>query len=206
VRRRGGCAPFADPTLPANRAHPVWLPETGAVRLHLTSQLAGNAGDQSGLRLSELPNIEHILIDVGERQHVVLRSGTRLKQLVVTGRGAIVTPVVFGVRLCRRSDITKVAVELSGLQSLLSAKHGAAAGPGQWTARAARLRDALVALDGHRAGAKPREIAIVICGRQRVERDWPDRGLRLRVHRAVTRGEALCNGGYRELLRKGCSI
>lgn len=177
------------------------------MRLHLISQLAGNpTGDQPGLRLSELPNIEHILIDADERQHVVLRSAAHLKQLVVTGHAAMVAPVVLDVRLCRRSDIAKLAVELSGLHSLLSARHGPPAGPAQWTARAARLRDALVALDGHHAGAKQREIAIMICGRDRIEREWPDRGLRLRVHRAVIRGEALCNGGYRDLLRKGCSI
>jgi hypothetical protein len=46
----------------------------------------------------------------------------------------------------------------------------------------------------------------MLCGRERIERDWPDRGLRLRVYRALVRGESLCNGGYRELLGKGCSI
>jgi hypothetical protein len=117
-----------------------------------------------------------------------------------------VSPSAFGIRLSKRSDIATLGGELSDLHSLLSAGRGAAPKPPHWTARTARLRDALIALDGHRAGAKPREIAVVICGRERVERDWPDRGLRLRVHRAVIRGEALCNGGYRELLQKGCSI
>ncbi len=207
VRRRGGCAPFVDPRLPADRAHPVWLPETGAARLHLTSQLAGDPADhRPGLRLCEFPNIQHILIDASGRQHVVLRSGADIKQLVVTGHNALLGRVVFGFRVCQCSDIAILARELHELESLLSGGRSRAAAPAHWTARTARLRDALIALDGHRTGAKPREIAVVICGRERIERDWPDRGLRLRVHRAVVRGVALCNGGYRQLLGKGCSI
>jgi hypothetical protein len=173
----------------------------------LTSQLAGDPADhRPGLRLSEFPNIQHILIDASGRQHVVFRSGADLKQLVVTGHNTLVGRVVFGLRVCRRSDIATLARELHELESLLSDSRGTAAAPAHWTARSARLRDALIALDGHQAGAKPREIAIVLCGRERIERDWPDRGLRLRVHRALVRGVALSNGGYRELLNKGCSI
>jgi hypothetical protein len=153
------------------------------------------------VRLAEFPNIEHILIDAGGRQHVVLRSGAHLKQLVITGHNALIGPVVFGIRLSKRSDVATLARELSGLQPLLSPRRGTAARPAAWTARNVRLRDGLIALDGRDAGAKPREIAVVICGRKRIERDWPDRGLRLRVQRALTRAEALCNGGYRELLK-----
>jgi hypothetical protein len=193
--------------LPAEQAYAVWLPKTGAVRLHLTSELAGDpAGDEPGLRLLDLPNIEHLLIDADGHQHVVLRSGARRKQFVIVGSNALVTPVTFGIRLCGRSDIATLAGELADLHSFLSVRRSRAAKPCNWAPRAALLRDALVALDGHRAGAKQRDIAVVICGREWVERDWPDRGLRLRVYRAIERGEELCNGGYRELLRKRCSI
>jgi hypothetical protein len=201
ARRRGDCAPFADPGQPADRAHPVWLPETGAARLHLTSRLAdAPAGDQPGLRLSDFANIEHILIDAGGRQHVILRRGADLKQLLITGDNVLIAPVVLGIRACRRSDIAALARELSELQSLQSGRVPTAK-PAPWTARTARLRDGLIALDGRDAGAKPREIAVVICGRARIERDWPDRGLRLRVHRTLIRAEALCSGSYRKLLR-----
>jgi hypothetical protein len=63
-----------------------------------------------------------------------------------------------------------------------------------------RLRDALIALDGHRAGATLREIAIVIYGRERIERDWPGKGLERRLRRDLQRGQALCNAGYRDLI------
>jgi hypothetical protein len=169
----------------------------------LSSRLAGDpAGDRPGLRLSELPSIEHILIDAGGRQHVVLRSRTAPRQLLVTGHNTLIAPAVFEISLCRRSDIATAARELHDLASLLSARRGTAARSVRWSPRTARYRDALIALDGHRAGARPRDIAVVICGRERIERDWPDRGLRLRVQRALSRGESLCDGGYRELLRK----
>jgi hypothetical protein len=158
------------------------------------------------MRLLDLPNVEHLLVDTDGRQHVVLRSGARLKQLLVIGHNALVAPVTFGLRLSQPSDIATLAGELADLQSFLSARRRGAAGRSTWTSRAARLRDALIALDGHRAGATHREIAVMIYGRERVDRDWPDRGLRLRVYRAIGRGERLCNGGYRELLRRGCSI
>ena len=64
-----------------------------------------------------------------------------------------------------------------------------------------RLRDALIALDGDRAGATLREIAIVIYGRERIERDWPGKGLERRLRRDLQRGRALCNAGYRNLIR-----
>jgi hypothetical protein len=38
-------------------------------------------------------------------------------------------------------------------------------------------------------------------GWQRVDRDWPGKGLRDRMRRSRKRGLALCNGGYLDLLR-----
>jgi hypothetical protein len=41
----------------------------------------------------------------------------------------------------------------------------------------------------------------VIHGWQRVDRDWPGKGLRDRMRRSRQRGLALCSGRYRDLLR-----
>jgi hypothetical protein len=46
-----------------------------------------------------------------------------------------------------------------------------------------------------------RATAVVIYGRQRVDRDWPGKGLRDRMRRCRQRGRALCSGAYRDLLR-----
>ena len=60
----------------------------------------------------------------------------------------------------------------------------------------------LVALDGHLAGRSYRDIAEVLYGSDRIGPYWTDdsRGYKSRVRRAVERGLALMNGGYRDLL------
>ncbi|WP_425484107.1 DUF2285 domain-containing protein [Allomesorhizobium camelthorni] len=69
-------------------------------------------------------------------------------------------------------------------------------------ARGGRLRFVLQALDGSLAGASHREIAEALIGEPRVEADWndPRDHLRDRVRRAIHRGHALMNGGYREFV------
>jgi hypothetical protein len=201
VPRRGASVAFADPRLPAERAHPVWLPETGAARLHFTAQPIGDAaGDRLGLCISAFANVEHVLFDAAGRLHAVLRSGARSVQLVITGDNAIIAPVALSVVL-RHPDIGPVVNELAGLKILLSAKPRKAGVPPRWTAETMRLRDALIALDGHRAGATLREIAIEIYGRARIDRDWPGKGLERRLRRDLQRGQTLCTAGYRNLIR-----
>jgi hypothetical protein len=199
--RRGASVAFADPRLPAERAHPVWLPETGAARLHFTAQPIGDAaGDRLGLRISAFANVEHVLFDAAGRQHAVLRSGGCSMQFLITGDNAVIAPVALSVVLQLRHDIGPMVKDLAHLKTLLSAKPRKAGVPPRWTAETMRLRDALIALDGHRAGATLREIAIVIYGRERIERDWPGKGLERRLRRDLQRGQALCNAGYRDLI------
>ena len=92
-------------------------------------------------------------------------------------------------------------MNVAALEGLLSAYDSPASTAPRWTAETERLRDALIALDCYRAGATLRETAVVIYGHQRVDRDWPGKGLRDRMRRSRQRGLALCNGGYRDLLR-----
>lgn len=68
--------------------------------------------------------------------------------------------------------------------------------------RAPRLRIVLQALDGWLAGAPYRDIALALYGEARVEADWSDPRdyLRDQVRRAVRRGRALMDGGYRAFL------
>ena len=65
-----------------------------------------------------------------------------------------------------------------------------------------RLGLILRILDGRLAGASYREIAVVLFGRNRVERDWDqsDNHLKNRIRRAAQRGKFLMEGGYRDFL------
>jgi len=60
----------------------------------------------------------------------------------------------------------------------------------------------LIALDGKLAGASLRQIAEMLLGADLVADDWENgsRFSRERARRAVSRGVALMNGGWRELL------
>ena len=61
---------------------------------------------------------------------------------------------------------------------------------------------ALRALDARREGATHREIAAALFGETRVDADWDGSSayLRCRVQRLIRLGEALVQGGYRDLL------
>ncbi len=60
----------------------------------------------------------------------------------------------------------------------------------------------LQALDGLLAGASQREIAGVLFGESRVEKDWhADGELRAQVRYLIRRGEALMQGGYADLVK-----
>ncbi|WP_184878885.1 DUF2285 domain-containing protein [Mesorhizobium sangaii] len=69
-------------------------------------------------------------------------------------------------------------------------------------ARGRRLRFVLQALDGSLAGASHREIVEALIGQPPVQADWKDPrdNLRNRIRRAIHRGHALMNGGYRDFL------
>jgi hypothetical protein len=62
--------------------------------------------------------------------------------------------------------------------------------------------DYLIALDGHLEGRSHREIAIILLGQDVVEANWNSHTdwLKSKVRRAIRRGKALMNGGYRKLL------
>lgn len=197
----GASVAFADPRLKAGRAYPVWLPGAGAARLHFTAYPTGvmDAG-WPGLRVPDLPNMEHVLVDTAGRQHLVLRSGASTMQLLISGGDGIVGTVLLSLCIGSREAVGTVAKSLAALAGILSSSHPPS-GPPNWTAQSLRLRDALIALDGYHAGASLRDTAIVIYGRERIDRDWPDAGLRQRLRRDLHRGRALCAGGYRHLIR-----
>jgi hypothetical protein len=186
--------------LTATEAHPVWLAETGAHALCLAARaLQKTASKPPGVLVAALSNVEHILIDALGRQHVIVRCGAAYMHLVISGSAVVIGPVILGADVEERDAIGTVANRLARLEHLLSAPPDIV--PPPWTAETLRLRDGLIALDGEPAGATLPEIGAVIYGRQRIERDWPGKGLRQRLRRDQLRGLALCSGGYRRLLR-----
>lgn len=196
-RKPGAFAPFADPHEPAPTANVFWSPDALPLTLSGTAARTPN-GD---LRLERLPGIRHLMIDARGTQHLKFRSDRRALSVILDGAAVAVAPA-------------RIVFHIDGLEHLERARDGFAtlseilehsierSEDRQWTATSLALRDALIALDGHRVHATYRDIATVIFGAERTEEAWrsASTALKDRIRRALKRGLELVSGGYRDLL------
>jgi len=198
---RGRSAPFTDPSLTVLQARHVWLPEAGASTLiGVTEPAYASSKRNERISLPSLPSLEHVLIDVIGRQHVVLRANQASIQLTIEGADLTVGPVAITFLVSGFDAIAKARDQLDLLDRVLSPNRAPSSVLPRWTTRTRNLRDALITLDGRRAGASHKEIAILIYGAEDVAVDWGI-GLRQRMQRHYSRGAALAAGGYRDFLR-----
>ncbi|OWK19815.1 hypothetical protein AJ88_37525 [Mesorhizobium amorphae CCBAU 01583] len=142
-----------------------------------------------------------VLLEPDETQHVHLRNAEHTLQLAVSGAD-ILRPVCLRAEAIWPTALLKHRLwALECLNALcLDGELPARLFPLE--RRGARLTFVLRALDGSLAGASHREIAEALIGEGRVQSDWKDPRdhLRDRIRRAVSRGRALMNGGYRDFL------
>ncbi|WP_260855123.1 DUF2285 domain-containing protein [Mesorhizobium amorphae] len=143
-----------------------------------------------------------ILITGDGLQHLLFSDGCRAFQLAVSGAG-LIEPAGLTMdvlwppgRVRQRVDALACLNALRSTGQLLPRFSPA-------EPRSIRLCSVLRALDGSIAGASHREIGIALSGRARIDHDWTDPGDHLRdmVRRAIRRGRALMNGGYRQFLQ-----
>jgi hypothetical protein len=146
-----------------------------------------------------LPTFEHLLIEAGGRQNVVLRGNGASVQISVLGADLAAGPVAMTFLVPGLGAVNRVFDDLTRLRRIFSSTSRLPALP-QWTAKTLRLRDALITVDGRVAGATYYDIAIVLHGRGYVERNW-ETGLKDRMRRHFSRGLELSNQGYRDLLK-----
>ncbi|WP_244621978.1 DUF2285 domain-containing protein [Neomesorhizobium albiziae] len=135
------------------------------------------------------------------RQHVLSRHGDRNVQLVVSG-ASVLLPVRFHIDAIWPAGQLKQRLWALECLNRLTADGRLPKTLSPPEARGRRLRFVLQALDGSLAGASHREIAAALIGEPRVQADWKDPRdhLRDRIRRAIHRGHALMNGGYRDFL------
>lgn len=143
-----------------------------------------------------------LLVSSDGRQQLLLRDGARSLQLNISGV-RITDPVVLFVDTAVPEDQPETQTRLLECFRKLRTNGAVPAEcfpPHPYAKRAASV---LIALDGHLAGVSHREIAIAMFGESRVARDWRDPGEHMRdaVRRAIARGLALMEGGYRMFLR-----
>jgi hypothetical protein len=175
------------------------LPKGAPTALSARALPDGAIVGEASVQVAALPGLEHILVDARGRQHVVLRGNGAAVQLMIEGSDVASGPVT--LRFCVRglAAIQDACRELALIRRVLSPPPRYPTLPG-WTMSALRLRNALLALDGHAAGANYREIAVVLHGPDYVTHSWV-LGLKERVRRDLERGLLLAGGGYRDLLR-----
>jgi hypothetical protein len=196
---RGRSAPFADPSRTALQARHVWLPDAGASTLIGVTE-PNHALSKGPVFLPYLPSLEHVLIDVTGRQHVVLRANQASIQLTIEGADLTVGPVAITFLVPGFERIGEARDQLDLLDRILSPNRAPSSVLPRWTTRTKNLRDAFITFDGRRAGASLKEIAILIYGAEEVAAKWGV-GLRQRMQRHYSRGAALAAGGYRDFLR-----
>jgi len=178
-----------------------WCPRRCAHVLPVVAEQPSASPTESLFDLAALSCRATVLLGPDERQYVHLRNAQHTLQLAVSGAD-ILQPV------CLRAEAIWPAALLKhrlwGLECLntlcLDGELPARLFPPE--RRGARLTFVLRALDGSLAGASHREIAEALIGERRVQSDWTDPRdhLRDRIRRAVSRGRALMNGGYKDFL------
>ena len=147
-----------------------------------------------------MPGAVHLLIDDRKRNHLVLVCGNLALQLLIEGADLLSGPVYLNFIIPGLTGIGSAIEKLVVLRQILARPSELLYTPRAWSARTLRLRNALIALDGHAAGASYRDVAAVIFGKDRVARDWPDPSLKDHVRRSLRRGQAYASGRYRTLI------
>lgn len=182
-------------------AEVFWRTEAFAHVLRAYVRTRSDPGFGSVLSLGDLRCRRTILKTADGVQHLLLRDGRRVIQLLC--RGADLRTDPFSIEL-----VVDQFPEVEGRLSLVKAmanvyrQRRIGSGTGGWTVEGMRHRDAIAALDRRVEGWSYREIAIFLYGEQIVQDDWanPDQTMKNRVIRSVKRGVRLRNGGYRTLL------
>ncbi|SJM31864.1 conserved hypothetical protein [Mesorhizobium delmotii] len=155
----------------------------------------------SRFELSALPCRATVLLSPDKGQHVLLRNVEHTLQLAVSGAD-ILHPVCLRTEAIWPAMLSKPRLRALECLNALSLNQHLPARLFPPERRGPRLTFVLRALDGSLAGASHRELAEALIGQRRVHADWrdPRDHLRDRIRRAVSRGRALMNGGYRDFL------
>jgi len=199
-RKLGAFVPFADSAQIPSEACPIWSAEAGAAALRAKARpILPTTSPADIVCVLDLPAAVHLLIDHRNCGHLLLARGNLALQLLVEGADLLSGPVCLNFVIPGTARINSAIEKLATLRQILMRSSDLPHTLIEWSAYSLSLRNALIALDGHAAGASYRDVAAVIFGKTRVARDWPD-PLKDRIRRSLRRGQALTNGGYRTLI------
>ncbi|MER8615107.1 DUF2285 domain-containing protein [Mesorhizobium sp. M1216] len=169
--------------------------------LPVIAELLSASSATSPFELSSLPCRATVLLSPDKGQHVLLRNAEHTLQLAVAGAD-ILHPVCLRTGAIWPAALSKHRLRALECLNALSLGQQLPTRLFPLEKRGPRLTFVLRGLDGSLAGASHRELAEALIGQRRVHADWrdPRDHLRDRIRRAVSRGCALMNGGYRDFL------
>ena len=178
-----------------------WSPQASAHVLPVTAMEQSVSQSEDAFELAALPCRKPV-IDSGDGvQHILLQDEVGRVQLSNDGVDMRRADSVQVNALWPKDQIRRRLCALECLNALKTdGKFPIRLFPPDRRGR--RLRFVLRALDGALAGLPHRDIAAALFGEERVRADWSDPRdhLRDQIRRAVGRGCALMNGGYKDFL------
>lgn len=157
-----------------------------------------SSADDADLSLAKLPSVRHIIIKPNTTQRLLVHVTDAAMTLELKGDQIIDAPVNVTFHIDGLAHALSAGAHLVRLPRLLSQhpRHAVR------SVRRNLLRDALITLDGRHAGASYRDMANIAFGHARATAAWNSASRALKDHmvRALDKGLALVDGGYRQLL------
>jgi hypothetical protein len=197
----GALSGFEDPTLTASEVPIFWDGRSAKTVFSAHCSTHPDAlGRVPQRKLSCLPCEVIVFAETSGSTHIVLRKGAMRLQLHVNEPVNLAQTLYLSLDVEHAGRAERVAHASRVLDALSSSGLPNVLLPS--TQSIAHLRHYVIALDGHLAGRSYRDIAEVLYGADRIGRYWTDdtRGYKSKVRRAVERGIAMMNGGYRALI------
>jgi hypothetical protein len=188
---------FADPQMPAHEAHVFWLADQLRNSVNCTLHIA-NDNKLGALSLASFAGQRRVLVT--PKDELVVIADNQMSACIVVRNATFLigeSVVIFEI-----IGLENPASTFEAMRTLRRLRSNGSTDSGLHGEFRSKYFDYLVALDGHLAGRSYRDIAEVLYGSDRIGPYWTNdsRGYKSKVRRAVERGFALMNGGYRELL------
>jgi hypothetical protein len=194
---RWGLHCFADPQKAAHEAYVFWLEDQLRSGVNCTLRIA-NDNELGALSLASFAGQRRVLVTPHD-EHVVVTCNQISAHMVVRDSTFLIGASVVTFEILGLEEPEK---PFEAIRTLRAVRSNQCAQNAVKDECRSKYFDYLVALDGHLAGCSYRDIAEILYGVDRIGPYWTDdsRGHKSKVRRAVERGLALMNGGYRDLL------
>ena len=202
IAARWGLAALIDPTLDARQVSPVWAIDDFPPVMLVRDQMLCEQANLPELRRFSLWSLagRKSLVAEGAGIHLVVRSSKRAMQVRIGDR--LNEGDQFAYQIPPICDDQAAWSALVALREIMCETRGGKQNSAERPGRADFMHaHALQALDGAKAGASQRQLALAIFGRACVGSNWQaDSALRAQVRYLIRKARALMNGQFYRLI------